>query len=94
MRRFEYTVLLKPAKEGGFVVTCRDLLEVITQGEDTEDAFSGCGCDGRSLCGEDAGERRFSNTDPSAERGAPHLSPGQDGREGRALGGHARGGCQ
>lgn len=34
MERFEYAVLLKPAKEGGFVVTCRDLPQLITQGDD------------------------------------------------------------
>jgi antitoxin HicB len=39
MRRFEYAVLLTPAEEGGFIVTCRDLPEVITQGQDNEDAL-------------------------------------------------------
>lgn len=41
---FEYPVKLTPAEkfakdETGFVVTCRDLPEVITQGEDREDAL-------------------------------------------------------
>lgn len=36
MNRFEYAVLLKPAAEGGFIVTCRDLPPLITQG-DTHD---------------------------------------------------------
>ena len=40
MRRFEYAVLLTPAEEGGFVVICRDLPEVITQGENVEDALA------------------------------------------------------
>ena len=40
MRRFEYAVLLAPAEEGGFVVTCRGLPEVITQGENVEDALA------------------------------------------------------
>ncbi|HZA29600.1 MAG TPA: type II toxin-antitoxin system HicB family antitoxin [Gammaproteobacteria bacterium] len=40
MRRFEYAVLLAPAEEGGFVVTCRDLPEVITQGENIEGALA------------------------------------------------------
>ena len=40
MERFEYPVLLKAAKEGGFVVTCRDLPALITQGEDKEDALA------------------------------------------------------
>jgi antitoxin HicB len=40
MNRFEYPVLLSPAEEGGFVVTCRDLPEVITQGEDMPDALA------------------------------------------------------
>ncbi|HEC11801.1 MAG TPA: type II toxin-antitoxin system HicB family antitoxin [Acidiferrobacteraceae bacterium] len=39
MRAFEYPVWLTPAEEGGFVVTCRDLPEVITQGEDLHDAL-------------------------------------------------------
>ena len=39
MRKFEYAVKLTPAKEGGFIVTCRDLPEVITQGEDIQDAL-------------------------------------------------------
>lgn len=40
MERFEYPVLLKVAEEGGFIVTCRDLPQLITQGEDKEDALA------------------------------------------------------
>ena len=40
MDRFEYAVKLTPADEGGFVVTCRDLPQLITQGEDREHALS------------------------------------------------------
>jgi antitoxin HicB len=40
MERFEYPVLLKRAAEGGYVVTCRDLPALITQGEDKEDALT------------------------------------------------------
>ena len=40
MERFDYPVLLKAAKEGGFIVTCRDLPSLITQGEDKADAMS------------------------------------------------------
>lgn len=40
MERFEYAVAAKPAVEGGFVVTCRDLPQLITQGEDLADALS------------------------------------------------------
>src|SRR5579883_1871083 len=40
MERFEYAVLLKPADEGGFMVTCRDLPELITQGKDIADALA------------------------------------------------------
>ena len=40
MERFEYPVLLKRAAEGGYVVTCRDLPAVTTQGEDKEDALA------------------------------------------------------
>ena len=39
MNRFQYAVLLSPAEEGGYVVTCRDLPELITQGEGVEDAL-------------------------------------------------------
>ena len=34
MNRFQYPVLLSPADEGGFVVTCRDLPQLVTQGND------------------------------------------------------------
>ncbi|HEY9773261.1 MAG TPA: type II toxin-antitoxin system HicB family antitoxin [Planktothrix sp.] len=40
LERFEYAVSLKAAKEGGFIVTCRDLPELITQGESLEDALA------------------------------------------------------
>ncbi len=40
MHQFEYAVKLTSAKEGGYVVTCRDLPEVITQGEDIHDALA------------------------------------------------------
>ena len=40
MERFEYAVLLRSAKEGGFIVTCRDLPQVITQGENIENALA------------------------------------------------------
>ena len=39
MNRFEYPVLLTPAEVGGFVVTCRDLPQLVTQGEDEPDAL-------------------------------------------------------
>ncbi|MFH1605615.1 MAG: type II toxin-antitoxin system HicB family antitoxin [Pseudomonadota bacterium] len=40
MERFEYAVTLTPAEEGGFVVTCRDLPQLVTQGEDVADALA------------------------------------------------------
>ena len=40
MERFDYPVLLKAAEEGGYIVTCRDLPSLITQGEDKADALS------------------------------------------------------
>ena len=40
MERFDYPVLLKAAKEGGFIVTCRDRPSLITQGEDKAEAMS------------------------------------------------------
>ena len=39
MERFQYAVGLVPAEEGGFVVTCRDLPQLVTQGEDLENAL-------------------------------------------------------
>jgi antitoxin HicB len=42
MDRFEYAISLKAAapEEGGFVVTCRDLPQLITQGENQADALA------------------------------------------------------
>ena len=40
MERFDYPVLLKAAEEGGFIVTCRDLPPLITQGENKADALA------------------------------------------------------
>lgn len=41
MQRFTFPVILTPDKKaGGFVVTCRDVPEVVTQGESIEDALS------------------------------------------------------
>ncbi len=39
MELFDYAVLLKAAEEGGYIVTCRDLPSLITQGEDKADAL-------------------------------------------------------
>jgi antitoxin HicB len=39
MNRFEYPVLLTAADEGGYVVTCRDLPQLVTQGESVQDAL-------------------------------------------------------
>lgn len=41
MRQFTYAVKLTPDKpDGGYVVTCRDLPEAITQGDSVEDALA------------------------------------------------------
>lgn len=40
MNQFEYPVSLAQAKDGGHVVTCRDLPELVTQGEDLHDALA------------------------------------------------------
>jgi antitoxin HicB len=41
VRQFTYAVKLSPDKrDGGYVVTCRDLPEAITQGESIEDALA------------------------------------------------------
>lgn len=39
MKRFQYPVLLSPAEEGGYVVTCRNLPQLVSQGEDERDAL-------------------------------------------------------
>lgn len=39
MWRFSYPVKLTPDKGGGFVVTCRDLPEAITQGDSVDEAL-------------------------------------------------------
>ena len=39
MEYFEYPVSIKRAKEGGYVVTCRDLPALVTQGNDKNDAL-------------------------------------------------------
>lgn len=40
MERFEFAVRLKAAEEGGFVVTCRDLPQLITQGDSLAHALT------------------------------------------------------
>jgi antitoxin HicB len=45
MRTYEYPVLFTAAKEGGWVITCRDIPEAISQAdadEDREEIASGC----------------------------------------------------
>src|SRR6185437_5993825 len=39
METLAYAVRLKPAKEGGYIVTCRDLPEMVTQGNDFGEAL-------------------------------------------------------
>jgi antitoxin HicB len=39
MEYFQYAVFLKKEPTGGYVVTCRDLPQLITQGESIEDAL-------------------------------------------------------
>jgi antitoxin HicB len=40
METLAYAVRFEPAKEGGYVVTCRDLPEVVTQGDDFQEALA------------------------------------------------------
>lgn len=40
MKRFQYPVLLTPAEEGGYVVTCRNLPQLVTQGDNEQDALA------------------------------------------------------
>jgi predicted RNase H-like HicB family nuclease len=37
---YNFTVLFTPAEEGGFVVTCQALPDVVTEGDTLEDAAS------------------------------------------------------
>lgn len=39
MNRFQYPVMLTPAEQGGYVVTCRDLPQLVTQGDTEQDAL-------------------------------------------------------
>ena len=43
MDRFEYAVRFTPATEGGFVVSCRDLPQLVTQGDDQAHALAEAG---------------------------------------------------
>lgn len=43
MERFEYAVRFKRAKEGGYVVTCRDLPQLVTQGDSLTDSIAASG---------------------------------------------------
>lgn len=43
MERFEYAVRLTPATEGGFVVSCRDMPQLVTQGDDLAHALAEAG---------------------------------------------------
>jgi len=40
MNQFQYAVKISRSDEGGFVVTCRDLPQLITQGDDLQHALS------------------------------------------------------
>ena len=40
MDRFQYAVAMTQAEEGGFIVSCRDLPQLVTQGEDLAHALS------------------------------------------------------
>lgn len=40
MQRFTYPITLTADVDGGYVVTCRDVPEVVTQGESVEEAIS------------------------------------------------------
>jgi hypothetical protein len=45
MSQFKYAVKLTPdTNDGGYVVTCRDLPETISQGESTQEALTEAAC--------------------------------------------------
>jgi antitoxin HicB len=74
MQRFTYPVILTPDDvDGGYVVTCRDVPEVVTQGESIEDAIS----EGEGAL-EAAIEMRIEDSMdvpvPSAKRRGEHLA--------------------
>lgn len=89
MGRFEYAVHLE-AQEGGFVVTCRDLPALITQGEDQADAL---------VQAADAMDEVFAiymdeglpDADQSAQGRALGVASGRGGRKGGAALGDAVG---
>lgn len=71
--RFTYPFLLTAAEEGGFVVTCRDLPEAITQGEDLEDAIKNAeGALQASL--EFRIEQELNIPEPSRQREGEHIA--------------------
>ncbi len=41
MNRFQYPILLTPAEEGGDVVSCRDLPQLVAQGDTAQEAPAG-----------------------------------------------------
>jgi predicted RNase H-like HicB family nuclease len=88
--RFQYAVNLKPAEEGGFVVTCRDLPEVVTQGDDLEQALSEA-ADAMDEAFASRIKRGDTFPEPSAPKRGEHIvSPPAEmvARAVRARGGH------
>ena len=43
MNRFQYPVLLAPAEEGGYAVACRDLPQLVIQGDTAQEALQQAG---------------------------------------------------
>lgn len=43
MNRFRYPVLFAPAEEGGYAVTCRDLPQLVIQGDTVQEALQQAG---------------------------------------------------
>lgn len=71
---FEYPVELIPAKEGGFVVTFPDVPEVITQGDDRDEALQNA-ADALETGLEFYVEEGRQLPLPSAASGRPTVSP-------------------
>ena len=95
MNRFQYPVLLTPADEGGYVVTCRDLPQLVTQGETVQDSpEQASDAMDEVVCGVPDRGYRFSGAEQGQTAGTSRLSTGRDRCKGCALRRNASGGNQ
>jgi predicted RNase H-like HicB family nuclease len=80
MRQFTYAVRLTPDRaDGGYVVTCRDLPEAITQGESIQEALTEA-----ADCLEEAIAGRMDDRRDIPEPSVPLIAPARGGAEASA----------